>query len=182
MAGGDHRDPCAEIRAGKARSSHPPARQRGPTRVISRAAAPTSLPTRRFATARAHGSAAPDCGTPRCAQPGRPGSWTVVRSPPSRTSSAAVTAATRGRTGRSRRARSSAGDGRSGSNRTVDVRPIRCQPPGIASGYTAGLRAGDADAARRDALRGLARRGSREGVGQPAQVSEPGRKAKEQDR
>ena len=54
--------------------------------VASSTASDGALPTRRFATARPHGSAAPDSGTPRCDQSWRPASWTVVWSPPSRTS------------------------------------------------------------------------------------------------
>ena len=83
----------------------------GPASVASRAAAPSSFPRRRFPRRRACASAAPPGGTPSAPRPGRPRSWTVVRSPVERTRIIASPlrgdrsrAATRGRTGPRRRA------------------------------------------------------------------------------
>src|SRR6266536_4359945 len=47
-------------------------RRAAPPSVNSRAAAPCGLPTSRLARQRLGRSAAPACGTPRCAYPGRP--------------------------------------------------------------------------------------------------------------
>ena len=131
--------------------------ERRPAIVISSAAAPGSLPTRRFATARLHGSAAPDSGTPRCVQSGRPASWTVVSSPPSTTSR---TSSGEGRTGRRRRAggapaRPAAGrtaprpSGRSGSSRRASTQRVHA---GLLRRRSPTLPAGTRS-------RGLARRG-----------------------
>ena len=78
----------ASPRTGRPRERRaPPLRRRasGPTSVASRAAAPSSFPRRRFPRRSACASAAPPGGTPSAPRPGRPRSWTVVRSPGERT-------------------------------------------------------------------------------------------------
>src|SRR5689334_1718359 len=52
-----------------------------PESVISSAGAFSALPTRRLPARSASGSAAPEAEMPKCAQPKRPRSWTVVRNP-----------------------------------------------------------------------------------------------------
>ena len=134
--GASHRpsSPCAPrsapviaiAHASTARSSVPPS-------VTSSAAAATGAPARRFATASDHPSAAPERGTPRCARPGRPPSWTRSRAPGSTTSSTLDAAQAGTRRTRSPAA-SRAGRSPAGSHRRASVRPIRCQPPGVSNG------------------------------------------------
>ena len=62
---------------------------------------------------------------------------------------------------------SSAGSVRAGSKRTVSVRPIRFQPPGIAWGYTADCSPAIATLPAGTRSRGLARRGVERATGRP---------------
>ena len=78
--------PSTADRHGAAPRSPPPrcrhrCRTRQPTQVISSSAASTPLPTSRLARPAAGRSSGPARGTPRCAQPSRPRSWTVVSGP-----------------------------------------------------------------------------------------------------
>ena len=59
----------------------PSNRSRGPVSVVSRPALLPSFPTSRLASRSDGRSAAPERGTPMCAQPGRPRSCTVVSAP-----------------------------------------------------------------------------------------------------
>ncbi len=62
--------------------------------TISRPAVPGSLPTRRFASARARGSRAPEGETPMPPWPGRPASWTSMSGPVRSTTRPAAAVAT----------------------------------------------------------------------------------------
>ena len=82
---GRNRVPVEADRSPRARRPRTTRRPRtGPgtrRRASSSAAAPSGLPTSRFARASAPRSSAPDAATPRCARPGRPRSSTSADPP-----------------------------------------------------------------------------------------------------
>ena len=133
---------------------------------------PPSLPTRRLARPAACGSSAPARGTPRCAQPGRPRSWTSTDAPHlSHREGHRLTNLTRV-PGASR-----AGSARPGSHSAASVRPMTCQPPGDSPGYTPHHVPANATAPAGTRVRGLARRGT--GTSSARQVGEPRSEAAE---
>ena len=114
---------------------------------------------------------------PRCAQPGRPRSWSVSSNPGSTTSSTVQAGTNRTRSPGAR----SAGGSRRASQIGASVRPMRCQPARRGEWIDAGLATRDGDAPGRDPdARGRAP-GKGELLREDPEVGEPGHEPDEED-